>query len=140
MDQGVAAALAGSAARVGIFRTASGVGGNESLVMKDTSVTKVTSEFSPHGPEGEKYLAAGVHIAMRLWENEKPNDKKPTSKHDYEVVGYVIKGKAELHLEGQTLILNAGDSYAVPKGAEHPYKILESCTAVEATRPPALAH
>lgn len=108
--------------------------------MKDTSVTKVTSEFSPHGPEGEKYLASGIHVAMRLWENEKPNDKKPMSKHDYEVVGYVLKGKAELHLEGQTLILNAGDSYAVPKGAEHTYKILESFTAVEATSPPAHAH
>jgi quercetin dioxygenase-like cupin family protein len=56
------------------------------------------------------------------------------------VVGYVIKGKAELHLEGQTLILNAGDSYAVPKNASHTYKILETFTAVEATSPPALAH
>lgn len=114
--------------------------GADYLVMKDTSVTKVTSEFSPHGPEGEKYLASGVHVAMRLWENEKPNEKKPTSKHDYEVVGYVIKGKAELHIEGQTVILNAGDSYSVPKGAEHTYKILESFTAVEATSPPAHAH
>jgi mannose-6-phosphate isomerase-like protein (cupin superfamily) len=57
-----------------------------------------------------------------------------------EVVGYVIKGKAELHLEGQTLILNAGDSYAVPKNASHTYKILESFTAVEATSPPAMVH
>lgn len=108
--------------------------------MKDTSLTKVTSEFSPHGPGGEKYLASGIHVAMRLWENETPNDKKPTSKHPYEVVGYVIKGKAELHLEGQTLILNAGDSYAVPKNASHTYKILESFTAVEATSPPAMVH
>ncbi|MDQ2660013.1 MAG: cupin domain-containing protein [Verrucomicrobiota bacterium] len=108
--------------------------------MKDTSVTKVTSEFSPRGPEGEKYLAAGTQIAMRLWEDETPNDKKPTAKHDYEVVGYVIKGKAELHLEGQMLVLNAGDSYAVPKGAAHSYKILEKFTAVEATSPPALMH
>jgi quercetin dioxygenase-like cupin family protein len=109
-------------------------------MMKDTSVTKVSSEFSPRGPAGQKYLASGVHIAMRLWENEQPKDKKPASKHPYEVVGYVIKGKAELHLEGQTLILNAGDSYTVPKNAEHTYKILESFTAVEATSPPALAH
>ena len=108
--------------------------------MKDTSVTKVTSEFSPHGPGGEKYLASGTHVAMRLWEKEQPNDKKPVSKHPYEVVGYVIKGKAELHLEGQTLILNAGDSYAVPKNASHTYKILQTFTAVEATSPPAFAH
>ncbi len=108
--------------------------------MKDTSVTKITAEFSPHGPEGEKYLASGVQVAMRLWENEQPNEKKPASKHPYETVGYVIEGKAELHLEGQTLILNKGDSWTVPKNAEHTYKILESFTAVEATSPPAFAH
>jgi quercetin dioxygenase-like cupin family protein len=108
--------------------------------MKDTSVTKVTSEFSPHGPQGEKYLASGVHLAMRMWENEKPNDKKPVSKHPYETVGYVLKGKAELHLEGQMLILNAGDSWSVPKNTNHTYKIIESFSAIEATSPPAFAH
>ena len=108
--------------------------------MKDTSVTKVTSEFSPHGPGGQKYLASGIHLAMRLWENEPPNEAKPKSERPYETVGYVIKGKAELHLEGQTLILNAGDSWTVPKGATHTYKILETFTAVEATSPPAHAH
>jgi quercetin dioxygenase-like cupin family protein len=117
-----------------------GAAGATSLVMKDTSVTKVTSEFSPHGPQGEKYLASGVHMAMRLWENEKPNDKKPISKHPYETVGYVLKGKAELHLEGQMLILNAGDSWSVPKNTNHTYKIIESFSAIEATSPPAFAH
>lgn len=108
--------------------------------MKDTSVTKVTSEFSPHGPQGQKYLASGIHVAMRLWEDEQPNDNKPSSQHPYETVGYVIKGRAELHLEGQTVLLNAGDSWTVPKNARHTYKILEAFTAVEATSPPAHAH
>ena len=108
--------------------------------MKDTTVTKVTSEFSPHGPGGQKYLASGIHIAMRLWENEKPTDKKAVSKRPYETVGYVIKGRAELHIEGQVVILNPGDSWAVPKDASHTYKILETFTAIEATSPPAHAH
>ena len=109
-------------------------------MMKDTSVTKVTSEFSPHGPEGQKYLASGVHVAMRLWENEKPNEEKPVSRHPYETVGYVLKGKAELHLEGQILILNAGDSWSVPKNTAHTYKVVETFSAIEATSPPAHAH
>ena len=109
-------------------------------MMKDTSVTKVTSAFSPHGPGGQRYLASGVHVAMRSWENEEPNKKKPISKHPYETVGFVIKGRAELHIEGQTVILNAGDSWTVPKNASHTCKILESFTAVEATCPPAHAH
>jgi quercetin dioxygenase-like cupin family protein len=38
------------------------------------------------------------------------------------------------------VLLNAGDSWVVPKGAEHRYKILERFKAVEATSPPAQAH
>ncbi len=108
--------------------------------MTDTTVTKVKADFSPHGRMGQKYLASGVHLAMRLWESEPPGEAKPPSRREYETVGYVLSGRAELHLEGQTLILEPGDSWVVPKGAEHTYKILESFTAVEATAPPAHAH
>jgi hypothetical protein len=57
-----------------------------------------------------------------------------------ETVGYVIKGRAELQLEGQVVLLQPGDSWVVPKGSSHTYKILEPFTAVEATSPPALVH
>ena len=108
--------------------------------MSDTTVTKVDSDSSPSGEMGQKYLASGKSLAMRLWENEEPNDDKELHTRDYETVGYVISGKAELHLEGQMVLLNEGDSYVVPKGASHSYKILESFTAVEATHPPAHVH
>lgn len=108
--------------------------------MGDSSVQKVMSESSPSGSMGQKYLASGVHVAMRLWENEEPNDDKEFSTRDYETVGYVISGKAELHLEGQMLTLEAGSSWVVPKGASHTYVILETFTAIEATSPPAHAH
>ena len=108
--------------------------------MGDTSAQKVMSESSPTGEMGQKYLASGVNVAMRLWENEEPNDDKETRSRDYETVGYVIEGKAELHLEDQKLILEKGDSWVVPKGAEHTYVILETFTAIEATSPPAHAH
>jgi quercetin dioxygenase-like cupin family protein len=59
---------------------------------------------------------------------------------DYETVGYVLSGSAKLNLQGQTLNLKAGDSWLVPAGAEHEYKIVERFTAVEATAPPAEIH
>lgn len=108
--------------------------------MGDTSVQKVMSEKSPTGEMGQKYLASGVSVAMRLWENEQPNDDKETRSRDYETVGYVIEGKAELEIEGQTVILEKGDSWVVPKNAAHTYKIIETFTAIEATSPPAHAH
>jgi quercetin dioxygenase-like cupin family protein len=117
-----------------------GTQGDAAMSKTDTSVTKVSSAFSPHGSMGQKYLASGVHVAMRLWENEPPGEKKKASRRDYETVGLVLAGKAELHVEGQTVLLEKGDSWVVPKGAEHFYKILEAFTAVEATAPPAHAH
>ena len=108
--------------------------------MGDTSVTKVKGLFSPKGEMGQKYLASGVHVAMRLWEDEPPGAAKAPSQRDYETVGYVINGRAELHLEGQTVVLEPGDSWVVPQGAVHTYTILEALTAVEATSPPAHVH
>lgn len=108
--------------------------------MADTTITKVDSRYSPHGPEGQKYLASGLHVAMRLWENEQPSDQKEAVSRDYETVGFVISGRAELHLEGQMVLLEPGNSWVVPKGSKHSYKVLEDFTAVEATTPPAHAH
>ena len=77
---------------------------------------------------------------MRLFEDAEPGEPKPLAQRDYETVGYVISGRAELHLEGQMILLEPGDSWVVPKGSSHTYKILEPFTAVEATHPPAQVH
>src|SRR5918993_5575867 len=108
--------------------------------MTDTTVKKVSSAHSPVGDEGQVYLASGKRVSMRLWRDEEPTQDKPPSKHDYEVVGYVISGRAELLIEGQTVRLEPGDSWVVPADAEHTYRILERFTAVEATAPPAQVH
>ena len=107
--------------------------------MGDSTVTKVTTESAPHGAMGQKYLASGIHVAMRLWETEPGREKAPRSR-DYETVGYVLEGTAELHIEGQMVRLEPGNSWVVPRGAEHTYVIQERFRAVEATSPPAHAH
>jgi len=109
-------------------------------MAQDTTVKKVSSEHSPTGPQGEVYLASGKRVSMRLWREEEPTQDKPSHKHEYEVVGYVISGRAELEIEGQTIRLGPGDSWLVPPNAEHTYRILETFTAVEATAPPAQVH
>jgi len=108
--------------------------------MGDKSITKVSSTTAPHGKGGQKYLAAGVRLSMRLWEREQPGEPKKASARDYETIGFVIEGKAELQLEGQVVLLEKGDSWVIPKGSEHVYKVLETFTAVEATCPPAEIH
>lgn len=110
----------------------------------DTSVVKLDASRSPRGPMGEKYLASGVRVSMRLWEAEPANTeseaRQTESERDYEVVGYVVSGRAVLHIEGQTVRLDRGSSYVVPRGSRHFYHVLEPFTAIEATSPPAFVH
>ncbi len=108
--------------------------------MGETTVTKIDSRHSPRGAMGQKYLATGKKLGMRLWEEVQPGDADGPHTRPYETVGYVISGRAELHLEGQMVLLEPGNSWVVPDGATHSYKILEPFTAVEATAPPAHVH
>lgn len=85
----------------------------------------------------KEILASGADVGLRLWNNEEPTSDKEAHSHIYETVGYVLKGKARLHLEGKVIELEEGSSYLVPKGSEHKYEILETFSALEATSPPA---
>jgi mannose-6-phosphate isomerase-like protein (cupin superfamily) len=108
--------------------------------MGDKTIIKVDSTHSPHGALGQVYLATGVGVGMRLWRDQPPGPPKPEVARDYETVGYVISGRAELHSEDQMVLLEPGDAWVVPRHARHTYKILEPFTAVEATHPPGEIH
>ena len=82
----------------------------------DTTVKKVSSRTSPKGDMGQTYLTSGKRVSMRLWQREAPHPM-PVTEREYETVGYVISGRAELDLEGQTVRLEPGDSWLVPAGA-----------------------
>lgn len=87
--------------------------------------------------DGDRQLVRGERAALRLWEAEAPGTDKPERSSPYDTLGYVIAGRAELSAGGQTVTLAPGDSYLVPAGEGHTYRILEAFTAVEATTPPA---
>ncbi|MEO0768582.1 MAG: cupin domain-containing protein [Cyanobacteria bacterium J06649_4] len=103
-----------------------------------TSPLTVSSDQAKTGSMGQKLLISGNAIALRLWD-EQPGDgeQKNSAPRNYETVGYVLKGKAELTVEGKSIVLEPGVSWTVPEGSEHSYKILEPFRAVEATHPSA---
>lgn len=105
--------------------------------MADSTITKVGLESAPTGPMGQKYLAKGANVALRMWDEEPSDDPKAPASREYETVGYVISGHAELHANNQVTELQQGDSWVVPQGVAHTYKILAPFVAVEATSPPA---
>lgn len=100
--------------------------------MSDPNKAKLSE-----GDDVKEILATGEDVGMRIWKNEKPGADKETHSSPYETVGYVLKGRAELHLNDDVIKLKEGDSYLVPKDTAHTYKILETFSAVEATSPPA---
>ncbi len=104
----------------------------------ETAALTVDMHSAPTGDMGEKQLISGDKIAMRMWA-EQPSDSEGKSSHtrDYETVGYVIEGLAELTVNGETIMLEPGISWLVPKGADHNYRILKPFRAIEATHPPA---
>jgi mannose-6-phosphate isomerase-like protein (cupin superfamily) len=95
----------------------------------------VNSATAQAGDLGAINLASGQRLSMRLWRDEEPHPKTAV-RRDYETVGFVISGKAELIIAGEATLLAAGDSWVVPAGAEHTYRIVEKFTAIEATAPP----
>ncbi len=98
---------------------------------------KVDSTSVATDADGQIVLAAGERTAMRMWRDEHPGAPKPATTRAYETVGYVLRGRAVLHVEDQQIALGVGDSWVVPANASHTYEILETFSAVEATAPPA---
>lgn len=103
----------------------------------DEGVEKITVTAAGTGEMGQRYLASGSRVAMRLWSEQPTSSGKPQAARDYETVGYVISGRARLVTGDERLDLGPGDSWVVPAGVEHTYEIVEELTAVEATAPPA---
>lgn len=103
----------------------------------DSQKYKVSRDETRHGQDGQHHLVVGQSSSMRLWHDEQPGDTADKQPHanDYETLGYVISGRVELTLGGQTLTLGEGDSYCVPRGAQHTYRVTEPLTAVEVTTP-----
>ena len=101
------------------------------------AIRKVSSKGTEACPTGEVLLATGATMGMRMWQNEEPQEKAP-HRSPYETLGYVVAGRAELTIEDESVTLEPGDSYLVPRNVEHTYRILETFSAIECTSPPAI--
>lgn len=88
------------------------------------------------GDMGQLYLAGGKDVALRRWELG-PCDLTPPIRRDYEIVGCLISGVMELDVDGQPAKIEPGDSWMIPKGSPHRYRVLQDVVAIEATSPPA---
>jgi quercetin dioxygenase-like cupin family protein len=60
----------------------------------------------------------------------------PDHSHENEQVGYVVYGKLELTIDGETRICDPGDSYAIPGGIVHGAKAIVDTVVIDVFSPP----
>ncbi|MCZ6779308.1 MAG: cupin domain-containing protein [Acidobacteria bacterium] len=66
-----------------------------------------------------------------------PGTHFPDHTHDIDKIDAVIAGRFRMTLEGTAVVLEAGDSLAVPRGAVHGAEVVgdEPVVSLDATRP-----
>lgn len=60
----------------------------------------------------------------------------PPHSHMNDQVGYVVSGKVEMTIGGETRIVEAGASYAIPGGIEHSARALVDSVVIDVFSPP----
>jgi quercetin dioxygenase-like cupin family protein len=88
------------------------------------------------GERGERLLARGEQVALRVWEHEPGGEQSPEHANPYEYVAYLVEGAMRVRIDGEDPVeLGAGDSYAVPANTPYSFEVLEAAKVVEAVAP-----
>lgn len=96
----------------------------------------VLSADATTGDRGERLLAAGEQVALRVWEHEPAGETAPEHANDYEYVAYVTDGLMRVRIgEADPVDVGVGDSYVVPANTPYAFEIVERATVVEAVTP-----
>ena len=80
-------------------------------------------------------LAVGDESMVTKMLYESGNEVRAHS-HPNEQSGYVISGRYRLVVEGSEEIIEAGDSYVIPRDVEHELEALESGEVIDVFVPP----
>ena len=88
------------------------------------------------GSRGEKIMAHGDAVALRVWEREPEGETSEEHSNSYEYVAYVAAGALRVRIgEDEAQEVREGDSYVVPAETPYSFEVLESATVVEAVSP-----
>ena len=79
--------------------------------------------------------AIGEHMMVTLM-TFKEGQEVGTHSHPHEQAGYCIQGRFVLTTDGASTMIEPDDSYVIPSGMLHGYRVLEDALAVEVFSPP----
>jgi quercetin dioxygenase-like cupin family protein len=100
----------------------------------DTRIVKRSDAAT--GSRGEKIMAHGDRVALRVWEREPEGETSEKHSNRYEYVAYVAAGALRVRIgDDGAQEVRAGDSYVVPAETPYSFEVLEPATVVEAVSP-----
>lgn len=76
---------------------------------------------------GEKTLLAEFTIQK--------GSELPHHNHPYEQTGYLVKGKLEMIIDGESVVFTPGDGWCIPENVYHSATAHEDCIAIEVFAP-----
>lgn len=90
--------------------------------------------MAPHSRH--KVIATSRDLTMLYGEFE-PGAEFPKHSHLHQQMGYCLKGKVELWIEGKTYVVQEGYTYSIPPNAKHFWRNTgeEKCVYVEVFYP-----
>lgn len=77
-----------------------------------------TSVITDMFPKGQVEFIHGETMTVNLWQFEQGCDVPP-HQHPHEQIVHCLEGTFEVTVDGEVLVLGAGDSVVIPGGAEH---------------------
>lgn len=96
----------------------------------------VLSAEAVTGDRGERLLARGEQVALRVWEHEPAGETAPEHANEYEYVAYLTDGLMRVRIgDAEPVEVGVGDSYVVPARTPYAFEIVERATVVEAVWP-----
>ncbi len=80
-------------------------------------------------------LGSGRKLNAMHWST--PRDTAaPPHEHPEEQIGYVIKGKIEVTIGGESSVLQAGDCYFIAGNVPHHFRLIEDSEVIDIFSPP----
>lgn len=102
-----------------------------------TEMVTKAADAQPREYSGVNFelLAVGEETMVTKMLFEEGNEVQPHD-HPNEQSGYVVSGRHRLIVDGEETIIEAGDSYSIPKRVEHEVEVLESGEVIDVFVPP----
>lgn len=79
-------------------------------------------------------LGGGDSMNALHWQTPK-GTVSPMHDHIEEQFGYILKGSIEVTIGEKMALLNTGDSYFIPGGVPHQFKLIEDSVAIDVFSP-----